>query len=953
MSKLKRAPFNAVGLVLGLWVGMMCGSCRSPEPAGAAIVDARPLSAAQRQQTPPATTAATAGTTNVAAATTASTTNATANEAPAAPAPASPAPAPTPAAPAAAPAPAPAPAPAMSADEIVQDAEARVETAERFFAFAQSITHNSHPTLLSLRQSELLLQAAIKVNPVEPRYLRELAQLRKAAGNVAGAISAWVGYRKLLPADEVAQAELIDLYLSQEQSNDAKLSYIHRLLDNAQVPVLVKAHVAVMAVGLLEERSHADAMAMLATARSYYPLPEVTLLEWRMLPADAKPSERLAALLNMVRSNPTNADAIAGVAHTLASVGKSEEALTWYATLMDVHALNGTSAGKEDYVNYLAERYRVGETTVAADKLDEVLQRVTEDADFWFLRLTVQRGDESRDLLRRGEQAFFRRLNGVCVELAPDARSTTAPAAEPATAPSALPDPSVPAAPATAPSTQPQDLTPAAIPLAAALDRLEKIDSPALRQVMASALYDLAWFEIYFNHQPALADPYIAALGKLVPADNRALQRLSGWSQLVWGHADEAMGILDKQRKEDVLSALGVYRALDEQKKFDADEAVGRELLAMPQSGVEGAIVYQATKGRGLKPATRPADVDAMGKLIDAFPKPWQRLVRNPNKFYLLRADPLHVGHHLGEALLATVSVQNTGKMDITIGQLGLVKPVLVYNAEIRGAKLQRYPAISIDRIMGKFVLAPGESISQVVRVDQGPLTDALHTRPANLLAVAANVVSDPQITENSVNALAGGYVQKFERMFTRMPRSLDQDGERRDFFNSLTKGSPQEKIYDVELLASYIQIYAQGNETPFHQNLAQQFGTAIDAARSDPTPGVKLWASYAAAMVYAGPEQRKVLDEMLRSNAWESRLLALLASRLLSEGDQRQLAEKLAADPDPIVSQFAASDLELLQKAAATQPATQPSTAPSTEPSTGPSASPDTVPATAPAAGQ
>ena len=62
------------------------------------------------------------------------------------------------------------------------------------------------------------------MNPSEPRFVRYLAQAKETEGNTPGAIAAWKVYLRLVADDQVAQIELIDLYLSQQQSNEGKIA---------------------------------------------------------------------------------------------------------------------------------------------------------------------------------------------------------------------------------------------------------------------------------------------------------------------------------------------------------------------------------------------------------------------------------------------------------------------------------------------------------------------------------------------------------------------------------------------------------------------------------------------------------------------------------------------------------------------------------------------------------
>ena len=71
---------------------------------------------------------------------------------------------------------------------------------------------------------------------------------------------------------------------------------------------------------------------------------------------------------------------------------------------------------------------------------------------------------------------------------------------------------------------------------------------------------------------------------------------------------------------------------------------------------------------------------------------------------------------------------------------------------------------------------------------------------------------------------------------------------------------------------------YIQPNATDAELTFAQQFLNFIDKSRSDPAPGIKLWASFTYAVLITGDDmnRRCALADMMASSAWESRLLAL-----------------------------------------------------------------------------
>lgn len=849
-------------------------------------------------------------------------------------------------------------------------AEARATLAEHFYELAVTLAASTRLSRPTLQMSATLLKGAVKLNPYEPRYLRILAATLGAVGDSQGAIDTWVAYRKLpdLADDRVAQMELIDLYAGRLQGNETKIAYIRKLLANPNLHEHVKAHIAAMAVPLLDQRSRKEATEMLAEARRHYPLPEVTLLELGFLPSDAAPPLRLAALLNVLRANPTEPSAIAEVADMLSSAGMTEPALTWYAALMNVHAANETGPSRSSLVNYLAERYRAGEGTVAAEQLDGLLQKEPTNDEFWFLRLTLGRSDESEEIFNQAQAAFMSRLSiivnrivgapsaptpGASGAPTPGASGEPAPGLPPAPAPGASSEataglPSGPSSPSTARAAAADASTPSAapttapaidlasIPLSQAIAQVKTANDPQLRDALVKALADLAWFNIYFRHKPELATGYIDAMSQLLPADHPLLRRMIGWTDLEQGKLDAARAILSPLQVGDDLAALGMYRLEDKDRHPTAAEAIGRQILARPRTGVLGAILYQATKGRGLRPQTPPLySVDFQAQL-DKFPKGLLDVIRNPRKFYGVRGEPLKLGCKLGEPMLMNVTIQNETNIDLTIGRAGLIKPVLIFDAQIRGAEGKPFLGIAQERIMGRIVLAPGESVSQVVRVDIGPLADALRLDPAMPKHVLVDAVTNAIMTPAGAMATAGGYPRTFDRMFTRSAFSLARDTARRDLFAEMNSGTPGQKITDIDLLSAYVRQDAHPNASEAEKQAAQQYIDVIDKLRLDPAPGVKIWASYADATLLTGPEERHVIEEMIGSNSWESRLLALVGGRFLPLDKQKENARLLSqSDPDSLVKDFAAALLEWLQttEAAPMVPPAAPSDTPTVTP--------------------
>ena len=762
------------------------------------------------------------------------------------------------------PAPAAGDVPAFTAKD---ETDARRQLGERFCELALTAANATQPSKSALLESAALIEGATRMSPSEPRFWRLLAVTREKAGDLDGAVNAWEKYRAIPSCqdDEIAQIAVVDLYLSQMQANDAKLRYLKTLLDKPIFTPRVKAHIAGRAVPLIDQRSRNDALAMLAEARKFYPLPEITLLEWQMLPADARTPHRLKALLNIVRSNPTRADAVGKVADMLAGAGFSDESLGWYSILMEIHTAQGTEPAESSVINYLTERYRTGESTYAAEQLDRILQVYPDDKDILFLRLTIGRSDENAQLLKQAQQVFLKDANLVC-------NAIFTGSFVPATQPAATTPSSRPAGPATLPSTNASTTQPGeqpAPPVAKAVQSLQQLTEPRFKNALIASLSDLAWFELYYDHNAPAATPIVNALKDLLPPDSVALRRLVGWLGLVAGDEagmKSARDIFAAQETVDPLSALGLFRLEDKTNNRNIEAAaVGTRLASEPKTGVLGAILFEAIKGRGFKGTANP-DTAAIKAELGNFPKDWLQVVHNPSRFYAVRVDPINVGHQLGDPMLATVTVENNCLIDLTIGDYGLLKPMVIFDAQINGANAKNFPGVAQDRLMGRQVLGPGESFTQEVRIDQGELGDAMRVSPGVALYVSANIVTNPgQIGPSHFRAEAGGYARRFGRSFARMPALLATEQDRRVLFEKMAHGTPVEKVFDVQLLAAYVGQYAQAGATNQQKDISEQFANEIGKYRADPAPSVSLWASYTFALLLAGKEEQRAIGDILQ----------------------------------------------------------------------------------------
>jgi hypothetical protein len=125
---------------------------------------------------------------------------------------------------------------------------------------------------------------------------------------------------------------------------------------------------------------------------------------------------------------------------------------------------------------------------------------------------------------------------------------------------------------------------------------------------------------------------------------------------------------------------------------------------------------------------------------------------------------------------------------------------------------------------------------------------------------------------------------------------------------------------------------------------VAKDFINQINKETKDDSVAIRSWSKYLIAMCTPPDQQAAVLIKMSQDADWETRLLALLASRVMPQTmvtQMQNLAVGLESDKEPLVATLARGVVEEFHRAA-----TQPSAAPPMTPS-----SPEQSPATEPSA--
>lgn len=748
-------------------------------------------------------------------------------------------------------------------------------------------------------QVSALLQATVKLAPNEPRFSRLLTDAMLRLHDTDGAIKALDHTRKIDPSDQFAQVMTIDLYTSEMETANAKIAYLKDLLGRPSVPDAVRSHAGVVCAKLLVDRGEvATARKVLAEALRFNPSSnEGLLLRYEMLPADVSNFERAEALMAILKANPAQPTAAAALANSIAAVGLVRESLPWFDLGMNLYI----RSGRPDLnfaLQSVAELF-IADQNLAAERLvDQVIQVNENDPAPWFLKLLLVRSTGNDDAYRKAMQQA---TNVMCNRVVEVVNQTAAPGSAKATTRPINSDSAYPL----------PDLNPT-------VAKIKKDGSPQLRDDFIRAVSDLAMLDVYFAQQPAAASALISALQSVDLPHSTTVARLQGWSSLINGKTADARAQLSAVADRDPLAELGLIK-LTAANPSDRQTAasMGRKLISDHPAGLIGAILWDGLRDLHVK-IVPSNQADALRQELDRFPKDWLRVVEQPQAFYAIRAEPLAVARQYSEPMLARLTIQNLTDNDLTIGQDALLHRDLWMNALVRGAQDQQFGGTAYDRITGPLVLKGRQGTSQIVRLDQGVLAQFLAANPGITAEVTGSVVTNPAPgASGQITIGPGGYAVQFSKIFSRAAAPLSGSAPQKAL-TALSSGTPQDKISALNLLTVYVKMIRSAKDT--NDQLKQAAVNLVDAihqARTDINPAVSAWAGYMSVNLANADEAATIIRDLADDPDWRHRQIALIAIGELPAGTEKELATKLAADPEPSVRASAQARLALLEAAA------------------------------------
>ena len=812
-------------------------------------------------------------------------------------------------------------------DDNFADPYGSIALAERFATFAHQTFHQDKIPQRALQLDAALYRAAIALNPNEPRFSRALADIMLEMNDGPGAIDALKKYMALVPADQTAQTQFVDLCLAsdQMQSLDQRLSYLRFLLQKQGIPNPVKSEIAFRAAQLLMDRGqNEDAMKLLDSARILNPMNlKVLRIRYIMTQANALPVDRVQQLLGILQANPSDPVVASRLAEQLAQLGLVGPAITWYGVADQLYTVTGVRADPAFVLGASSELLLGKHTEDAARLAAKYTSVLPEDADGWFVILSVLKfqlslyQDPSMQAVEAAtiQKASIAISNRILVvrKMTGDTDATTRPVDSPTD--TVLPD------------------------LSDDTDRFKPSQYRQLMGIYESSLESLAWLDLYYRHDADAAKPLIDDLARITLPNDPVLLRLRAWQQYVSGDAAGALPKLRELGRQDPLAAMGaiLIEAADPATEPRA-AAKAQKLLNDHPSGVIAAVLWSEFTKYHLTVDPSP-DSATVATLAANVPQAFMQLVTEPRGFYTTTVAPLKSTFKFGEPILVRVTVQNVSPVDLAIGDDCAVHPELWFDARLRGMMDQGVTGIAVGRLDQRLVLGTGDTVSTVVRVDQDALRTLFANDPRIDLAVDLSLVINPQLAPSpgkngQIQAVSGvcGYTQSSTELIGREPTPINTPEQRLAVYQGLSSDDGGEKIRTMGVMSAYIQEY-QSSTDPQAEAIVNELLAKLHRVDNAGKDCVLSYQKYLLALAATGDDQTNAINTMAKDEHWQTCLLALqLADKLGDNGIP--IADRLTSSKDPIVRDYATALSQSLQAAAATQPsAPAPETSQTTTP--------------------
>lgn len=214
--------------------------------------------------------------------------------------------------------------------------------------------------------------------------------------------------------------------------------------------------------------------------------------------------------------------------------------------------------------------------------------------------------------------------------------------------------------------------------------------------------------------------------------------------------------------------------------------------LALSRSGPAARKLLALARKCNMKIKPAPGS-EKLARIVDASPREYLQMIRAAQKYLKVTLQPEQTVLRPGQVALITATLTNISRVDLPLGQSGLLSPVMGLRVEVTpaGSKATTQPWKVFKKLPLAIwptdkILPAGKSFSCQVRIDLGPLGDLLRTRPFEKFSLKVSGILDPIIQGDRMLSASPQVVVK-PVVITRMSLLAGKAGAVRRMMSALT----------------------------------------------------------------------------------------------------------------------------------------------------------------------
>ena len=503
------------------------------------------------------------------------------------------------------------------------------------------------------------------------------------------------------PNDYTTGLQWLRFTLDSLNTATQRIDLLTAMLEKDKIPAELRGEIAMELARVYQGRGNHDlAMKALDKALQLDPLNEPALLSKIELTDNPSDKLKVQTMLLLLRGNPRDWMVASELAAILAKLGLADQAVKMYGLAWDVWYSTAPQVGVIPFANaYLNAMLDAGKPARAIQIFSSLEKTLKSVEEFESLMLEAYRDD--------GLERHNPKITALEASL-----------------------------------LQKYEMELTKVIIDENLDKNEQ-DKPKQSPAAAHAAEMIGWYYMLATNRPQQALQY-ARKAKLYGASGEGLDALIGIAQLNEKTPQKDGGkLLAPLAEKHSLPAAYLSNYFYN----TGDAANGEKYLRMGLKLTHSGLAYRKLRRLAAKhkiTVTLTPEAKELKGLIDDINPEVVKLALTPQEYLKISVTPTAQSFTVGEPIHVKVTAINTGQLPIKVGRQGVISQRLGFVAKTVGNDTTEFLALPVAAWQAPRYLAPGETISTIVRLDAGSLEKFLQDNPLATINLQVQGLASP-----------------------------------------------------------------------------------------------------------------------------------------------------------------------------------------------------------------